>query len=108
MPTQTLATLRFFFFLFLFLFLFLFCFVLFCFFFFERTKHQPRRNLRGYLVLQRLCNEAALAPALVHFAGAPNENSWQISAPQVTYSWLARETEQIQNPSWQTENKTIL
>ena len=26
----------------------------FAFFVFERTKHQPRRNLRGYLVLQRL------------------------------------------------------
>ena len=40
----------------------------FAFFVFERTKHQPRRNLRSYLVLQRLCNEAALiAPALMHF-----------------------------------------
>ena len=28
----------------------------------ERTKHQPRRHLRSYLVLQRLCNEAALSP----------------------------------------------
>ena len=36
--------------------------------------------------------------------GAPNEISWQISATQPTYSWLARETEQIQNPSWQAEN----
>ena len=32
----------------------------FAFFAFERTKYQPRRNLRSYLVLQRLCNEAAL------------------------------------------------
>ena len=41
----------------------------FAFFVFERTKHQPRRNLRSYLVLQRLCNEAALSliPALMHF-----------------------------------------
>ena len=31
------------------------------FFVFERTKHQPRRNLRSYLVLQRPCNEAALS-----------------------------------------------
>ena len=42
------------------------------------------------------------------FSGAPNEISWQISAPQPGFSWLARETEQIQNPSWQTENTTIL
>ena len=41
-------------------------------------------------------------------SGAPNEYSWQISAPQPAYSWLARETGQIQNPSWQTENLTIL
>ena len=40
--------------------------------------------------------------------GAPNEYSWQISAPQPAYSWLARETGQIQNPCWQTENLTIL
>ena len=33
----------------------------FAFFVFERTKHQPRRHLRSYLVLQRLCNEAALS-----------------------------------------------
>ena len=31
-------------------------------FVFERTKHQPRRHLRSHLVLQRLCNEAALSP----------------------------------------------
>ena len=36
--------------------------------------------------------------------GALNVISWQISAPQPAYSWLARETEQIQNPSWQAEN----
>ena len=35
--------------------------------------------------------------------GAPNEISWQISAPHPAYSWLARETEQIQNPGWQAE-----
>ena len=40
--------------------------------------------------------------------GAPNKISWQISAPQPGFSWLARETEQIQNPSWQTENITTL
>ena len=34
----------------------------FVFFVFERTKHQPRRHLRSHLVLQRLCNEAALSP----------------------------------------------
>ena len=37
------------------------------FFVFERTKHQPRRNLRSYLVLQRLCNEAALSPGIDAF-----------------------------------------
>ena len=37
------------------------------FFVFERTKHQPRRNLRSYLVLQRLCNEAALSPSIDAF-----------------------------------------
>ena len=36
----------------------------FAFFVFERTKHQPRRHLRSYLVLQRLCNEAALSPGI--------------------------------------------
>ena len=50
---------------------FFFCFVLFCFvcffFLFERTKHQPRCNLRSYLVLQRLCNEAALSPDIDAF-----------------------------------------
>ena len=39
----------------------------FAFFVFERTKHQPRRNLRSYLVLQRLCNEAALGPGIDAF-----------------------------------------
>ena len=39
----------------------------FAFFVFERTKHQPRRNLRSYLVLQRLCNEAALSPGIDAF-----------------------------------------
>ena len=33
-------------------------------FVFERTKHQPCRNLRSNLVLQRLCNEAALSPGI--------------------------------------------
>ena len=37
------------------------------FFVFERTKHQPRRNLRSYLVLQRPCNEAALSPGIDAF-----------------------------------------
>ena len=37
------------------------------FFVFERTKYQPRRNLRSYLVLQRLCNEAALSPGIDAF-----------------------------------------
>ena len=39
----------------------------FAFFMFERTKHQPRRHLRSYLVLQRLCNEAALSPGIDAF-----------------------------------------
>ena len=39
----------------------------FAFFVFERTKHQPRRNLRNYLVLQRPCNEAALSPGIDAF-----------------------------------------
>ena len=39
----------------------------FAFFVFEWTKHQPRRNLRSYLVLQRLCNEAALSPGIDAF-----------------------------------------
>ena len=39
----------------------------FAFFVFERTEHQPRRNLRSYLVLQRLCNEAALSPGIDAF-----------------------------------------
>ena len=39
----------------------------FAFFVFERTKHQPRRHLRSYLVLQRLCNEAALSPGIDAF-----------------------------------------
>ena len=47
LPTNTLETLRF--------------------FVFERTKHQPRRNLRSYLVLQRPCNEAALSPGIDAF-----------------------------------------
>ena len=37
------------------------------FFVFKRTKHQPRRNVRSYLVLQRLCNEAALSPGIDAF-----------------------------------------
>ena len=37
------------------------------FFVFERTKHQPRRNLRSYLVWQRPCNEAALSPGIDAF-----------------------------------------
>ena len=45
---------------------------------------------------------------IIQLSGAPNEISWQISAPQPPYSWLAFESEQIQNPSWQTENITIL
>ena len=36
------------------------------FFVFERTKHQPRRNLRSCLV-QRPCNEAALSPSIDAF-----------------------------------------
>ena len=39
----------------------------FAFFVFERTKHQPRRNLSSYLVLQRLCNEVALSPGIDAF-----------------------------------------
>ena len=37
------------------------------FFVFEQKKHQPRRNLRSYLVLQRLCNEVALSPGIDAF-----------------------------------------
>ena len=39
----------------------------FAFFVFEQTKHQLRRNLRSYLVLQRLCNEAALSHGIDAF-----------------------------------------
>ena len=39
----------------------------FAFFVFERTKTQPRRHLRCYLVLQRLRNKAALSPGMMHF-----------------------------------------
>ena len=39
----------------------------FAFFMFERTKHQPRRHMRSYLILQRLCNEAALSPGIDAF-----------------------------------------
>ena len=39
----------------------------FAFFVFERTKHQPRRHLRSYLVLQRLCNEAELGSGIDAF-----------------------------------------
>ena len=39
----------------------------FAFFVFERTKTQPRRHLRSYLVLQRLRNKAALSPGMMHF-----------------------------------------
>ena len=39
----------------------------FAFFVFERTKHQPRRHLLSYLVLQRLCSEAALSPGIDAF-----------------------------------------
>ena len=37
------------------------------FFVFERTKHQPRRHLHSYLVLQRLCSKAALSPGIDAF-----------------------------------------
>ena len=43
----------------------------------------------------------------VNTPGAPNEISWQISAPQSAYTWLARKIDQIQNPRWQTEHITI-
>ena len=42
----------------------------FAFFVFERTKHQPRRHLRSYLVLQRPCSEAmeaAVSPGIDAF-----------------------------------------
>ena len=39
----------------------------FAFFVFERTKHQPRRNLGSYLVLQDFATKRHLAPALMHF-----------------------------------------
>ena len=39
----------------------------FAFFVFERTKHQPRRILRSYLILQKLSNEAALSPGIDAF-----------------------------------------
>ena len=47
-----------------------FAFFFFFFFFFAcwtYTKHQPRRNLHSYLVLQRPCNEAALSPGIDAF-----------------------------------------
>ena len=37
------------------------------FFVFEWTKHQPRRHLRSYLVVQRLCSKAALSPGINAF-----------------------------------------
>ena len=39
----------------------------FAFFVFERTKHQPRRHLCSYLVLQRLSSKAALSPGIDAF-----------------------------------------
>ena len=59
----------------------------FAFFVFERTKHQPRRNLRSYLVLQRLCNEAALSPALMHFG----TRSWSKMVVRWRYANLSTE-----------------
>ena len=59
----------------------------FAFFVFERTKHQPRRNLRSYLVLQRLCNEAALTPALMHFG----TRSWSKMVVSWRYANLSTE-----------------
>ena len=37
------------------------------FFVFERTKHQRRRHLRNYLILQSLCSEAAPSPGINAF-----------------------------------------
>ena len=59
----------------------------FAFFVFERTKHQPRRNLRSYLVLQRLCNEAALSPGMMHFG----TRSWSKMVVSWRYANLSTE-----------------
>ena len=58
------------------------------FFVFERTKHQPRRNLRSYLVLQRLCNEAALSPGMMHFC----TKSWSKMVVSWRYADLSMES----------------
>ena len=59
----------------------------FAFFVFERTKHQPRRNLHSYLVLQRLCNEAALSPGMMHFG----TRSWSKMVVSWRYANLSTE-----------------
>ena len=58
------------------------------FFLFERTKHQPRRNLRSYLVLQSPCNEAAFT-ALMHFgtkSGSKMDVSWRYADLSMEWS----------------------
>ena len=57
------------------------------FFVFERTKHQPRRNLHSYLALQRLCKKQHLAPALMHFG----TKSWSKMVVSWCYANLSME-----------------
>ena len=55
---------------------------------FERTKHQPRRNLRSYLVLQRpIATKRHLAPALMHFG----TKSWSKMVVSWRYADLSME-----------------
>ena len=88
----------------------------FAFFVFERTKHQPcricavirdfaffcvwtnetsaSRNLCSYLVLQRLCNEAALSPALMHFCTKSWSKmvvSWRYADLSIESGWSGQE-----------------
>ena len=58
----------------------------FAFFVFERTKHQPRRNLRSYLVLQWLSTKWHLAPALMHF-GTKSWSKMVVSWRYADYLW---------------------
>ena len=54
----------------------------------ERIKHQPRRYLRSHLVLQRLCNEGHLAPAIMHFG----TKSWSKMVVRWRYADLSMES----------------
>ena len=64
-----------------------FFFFFFFFFLFETTKHQPRRNLPSYLVLQRPCNEAVLSPSMMHIGN----KSWSKMVVSWRYADLSME-----------------